>query len=731
MKIRLILGCVLLLGQFLLFPLSMMASEKKELDVMNMSLEDLLNVKIVSASKYEESLAQTPATLIVITQKDIENRGYNSLSDVLTDLPGMDVIVAAGDMNQLIYGRGNSTGSFNERTLLLVDGVEHNLLYTQATNIDTDFPLSVIERIEVLYGPASAVYGPNAFSNIISIVTRTPEELEPGTTSRFFGRIGGGSNSTIFGDFTYLAKVGGIDFTLSYRRYRSDRFDITKRMGYFAEGTIIGNPNLWGPYAQYYPKYENVADNHGIIAKVSITKNLEIGFNNLETDQANGGVYPYDKTLPGCDWIFFRNIFHARYQNDLSKKVSMNILTTYQADGTGPDSTFAQGWNNGTTWDSSRTVELLTWKFLSYKWALFNDIFYKPNKQLIISSGIKYATGLYQKSYEFGSSDQITFNPGDTEYDYEVLFPPILSKGITPGNNYRDKEWGVYVQGKWSTLRENFHLVIGARYDDNNLYGDSFNPRIGAVWQISKKFLVKSNYGTAFQAPAPRNLYAGWGGLEVSNNLKPDEIKTVDFSVIYRSSRWVHDLTVYYNEITNSILQGQNLPQKNIYGLEYKGYYLLPQLGKQIQDVRVHLNYSFTHAIYETALSNSLTHRVSDLIGGIARHKFNLLVDADFFNAIHANVRFNYVGKRPTIISNPIEEVEDYLVTHLNLQWKNLFKKMSLYMSVYNLFDIDYYHPGYDSASAGENFAFPSTGWYSSRLPQAGRTFIMGLQVAF
>lgn len=528
-------------------------------------------------------------------------------------------------------------------------------------------------------------------------------------------------------DMTYLANSGPIDISIAYRRHKSNRLDITNRPGYFSEGTIIGNQNIWGPYALYFPKYANDSDNYAVMGKITLFNRLELGFNKLETNQGNGSVYPYDKTLPTIDWKFFRNIFHLRYQKDLTKKVSMNILSTYQYDGTGPDSTWAQGWNNGSSWQSSRTVEMLTWKYLSSKWVLFNDIVFKPSKQWILSGGFKYASGHFQKSYEFGRSDQITFHPGDTEYQYDVLFPQPLSSGRTPGNNYLDNEWGVYFQGKWSSKKGNLHLVAGARYDDNIIYGNSFNPRIGAVYRFNKNLFLKSNYGTAFQAPAPRNLYGGWGGLIVSGALKPDEIQTVDLSMIWVSSHFAHDVTLYYNEIKNSILQGENLPKKKISGLEFKSQYLFPKLGNHIRDFRIHFNYSYIQAKYERSLYNTLTLRSSDLIGGIAKHKFNMIVDGDMFTNLHVNIRFNYVGKRPTIVSNPVADIDGYFITNIGFQVKNIFNKISLFLNVQNLLDVDYYHPGYDSASAGENITVPSGGWYSSRLPQAGRTYMLGI----
>ncbi len=698
-------------------------------DVFSLSLDELLNIEITSASKFKESIGQTPATMLVITRKEIQDRGYNSLPELFADLPGMDVAISHGEVFQQVYARGNRTGSMNERTMLLVDGVEHNLLYTQQMGIDTDFPITAIEKIEILYGPASAVYGANAFSGIINIVTRKPEGLA-NKKDKIITRAGTGSYDTKFGEVTYLGKYRSLGLFLAYKRYRSDRFDLSGRPGFFTNRSIIGNPAVWGPYAEHFPLFQNLANNYGVLGKLTY-KNFEIGFNRLQTNEGSGGQYPYDKTLPTVNWKLTRNIFHLRYGKDFSQKTNWSFLATYQQGGAGPDSVWAQGWNHGPLWTDTRTVEIMTWKFLCSRWAMFHDLVYKPAKNWIISGGFKYSAGTYQKSYEFSRSDQVTFQPGDTQYQYQILFPPPFNTGKTPGNTFNDSQWGVFLQAKWSAVNKKLNIIAGARYDDNSVYGDSLNPRIGATYRLSPKLLVKANYGTAFQAPAPRNLGGSWEGLSVNEALQPDEIETIDFSLLSTSKHIAHDLTLFRNVVTKSILQGENLPKKIMVGLEYKFNFFLETVTSSIKNLRAHFNYTYIDAKYAEARFNTATGRSSKKIGDIAKNKFNLILDADLLKHFHINLRLNYIGKRTTTVSNPITEVDHYLVTHLGFQYRNILKHVTLFFTIYNLFDLDYYHPGYDSAAAGEDTSKPSTGWYSSRMPQPGRNFLAGVKIEF
>ncbi len=698
-------------------------------DIFELTLDELMNIEVETASKFSEKISETPAAVVVLTQKDIENRGYTSLSEILNDIPGFDISASHGNMTQLAYARGNRTGSFNERTMLMIDGIEANILYAQNMNISSDFPISSIKRVEIVYGPASAIYGPNVFSGIINIITKSASDLGD-QESKVFIHNGIGADNTQYGEITYLANYKPIELMLSYRRYKSDMFNLVDRPGYFNK-ELFGNERLWGSYAEYYPEYDNCVDDNALIARFKI-KNIEIGYNHLLTKHGNGSEYPYDKTLPTTNWKFSRDILFLRYKKELNDKLSITFLANYQKSGTSPDNIWAQGWNSADNFDSTRTVELLTWKYMSNKWSVFQDFEYRPYENWIINGGMKLSSAEFQKSYEFGRSSQTTWFPGEQWAEPETLFPQPIGSNTTPGNTYVDTEWGGFLQSKLSLIEKRLSVVLGARYDKNEIYGEIFSPRIGATFQVNNYLSLKTSYGTGFQSPAPRNLYGSWGGLEINKDLKPDKIQAIDFGISTQFSRLGVIATLFGHEITNSILQGENLPKKTIYGAELKMNYILIKSLKYIDNALIHANYSFIDAKYENARTNLQTGRTSDLVGDIAPHKINVIISADAFKYFHFSIRNNYVDQRPTTISNPIEKVDAFFVTNLNFQIINIFNnKLRIFMNVNNVFDTEYYHPGLDAANAGEDITTPSNGWYSSRLPQPGRTYICGIRMTF
>ena len=112
----------------------------------------------------------------MITEEEIENRGYHDLEALLHDLPGFDISQSNGILYSNIYQRGYRSVN-TDRTLILVDGVEENDIWGNFVYLSRQYPLSNIESVEVIYGPSSTIYGANAFLGVISINTKKASQL--------------------------------------------------------------------------------------------------------------------------------------------------------------------------------------------------------------------------------------------------------------------------------------------------------------------------------------------------------------------------------------------------------------------------------------------------------------------------------------------------------------------------------------------------------------------------
>lgn len=132
---------------------------------------------IMSVSKKAEKLELAPATIVVITAEDILNRGYKTLDEVMDDLPGVDIAATNGLVGKSINLRGYRSENMNDKTMIVFDGVEDNEMFTQFAYVGKQIPIQSIKRVELIYGPASSLYGANAFSGVINVVTKDGSDL--------------------------------------------------------------------------------------------------------------------------------------------------------------------------------------------------------------------------------------------------------------------------------------------------------------------------------------------------------------------------------------------------------------------------------------------------------------------------------------------------------------------------------------------------------------------------
>jgi iron complex outermembrane receptor protein len=178
------------------------------------------------ASRYEQPISQAPANVYVITDEDIRHSGATDLPTVLRRVPGIDVMQVSGaDFN--VSARGNNQ-SFANKMLVLVDG-RSIYIDVQAVVWWKAIPVTLpeIKRIEVLKGPASSIYGFNAFDGIINIITKSPEEMK-GTTLQF----GGGELGTISSAAIHANKIGDFGYRLSIGRDQNQQWRNRDALGF-------------------------------------------------------------------------------------------------------------------------------------------------------------------------------------------------------------------------------------------------------------------------------------------------------------------------------------------------------------------------------------------------------------------------------------------------------------------------------------------------------------------
>lgn len=279
------------------------------IDLVNEVRADLERRQTSSVSKRAENIELTPATMSVITAEDIENRGYQDLEALFHDVSGFDISRSMGITYSNIYQRGYRSAAATDRTLLLVDGVEDNELWTNFAWISRQYALSNIKRVEIIHGPASTIYGANAFLGVVNIVTKREFDYFDKTYDpekdiynklAVNAHVGYGSYNTKYTDISAAARYNKMFFSLTTRFYQSDEMDLS---GYddwnytfnnedfnddlYNRKLSITGTDILGQYnAQLFLDNNNLPDNHEYYSAVYNDANTEV----IEIVPTTGGI---------------------------------------------------------------------------------------------------------------------------------------------------------------------------------------------------------------------------------------------------------------------------------------------------------------------------------------------------------------------------------------------------------------------------------------------------------
>ena len=187
---------------------------------------------VSSVSKFKESLGEAPATIILVTENEIIDRGYNDLEALLHDLPGFDITRSVGLNYSHIYQRGYRSDN-TDRMLFVVDGIEQNDLWGNIVYLSRQYPITNIKSVEVVYGPASTIYGANAYLGVVSVITKNANDFFVGDNKNqeaaIHAMVTYGAYNTISADVTTVFKSKKSQFSTMFtvRYFQSDEQDLS------------------------------------------------------------------------------------------------------------------------------------------------------------------------------------------------------------------------------------------------------------------------------------------------------------------------------------------------------------------------------------------------------------------------------------------------------------------------------------------------------------------------
>ena len=670
----------------LLAPLFLKAQKDSMPDVkklLQLSLEELMDIKVVTASGYLQTTAEAPSTITVITAQQIADRGYEELQDALRDVPGIDMIHLNGYAPTLIYFRG-MYGAENLRALLMIDGIVENNIIGSNDMAGPAYSLHNVERVEIIWGPASALYGADAFGGVINIITK-----KGGDINGFKAEKGFGTFNTSFEKVSLGARKSNLEFAAAGTLYSTDGPKFTNRDPQYS-GSYVDKAYSLNATVSYYTKqtkttlgfrvYKTPMGWGTFFNSPTVFLNLPSqGYGNLGTLGLISRDIRGEKS--GLEDPFLRTIY---IQNEYKPNEKFNLLTrvTYRETGIADDSYVYL------TLDGNKLIRAIVTSYSSQiSGAVSANYSMSANQKF--SAGIEYYRNYVEKGNRKATLDTNTIYLIDGRDIVTNLYSTFLPRQYDKRDNF-----GSYLQYVLNTkLLGKTNFTAGVRYDYNSYFGDALNPRIVVVNQPDKYFTFKLQFGTAFRAPTNTEIYQAPPNID----LKTEKIKTYEVNAIYNSNKNFRlQVNAFRNELRDVIVIGgltglntnKNPGVINVNGIE------------SVLDISLSKTVSgFLNFTYQDARGKNLVTHVQAHVPDVAKFKGNAGITAHINDLFTLSVIGNWVGKRQSPRTDPYGPVAGYFLTNVVIGTGELFnQKITASLNIRNIFDVKWLDPGFRTA---------------------------------
>ena len=592
---------------------------------------------VYGAVKYDQKVTEAPASITIITADQIKKYGYRNFTQILDSVPGF---FTTNDRNYDYVGtRGfNRPGDYNSRVLLLIDNHRLNDAVFDQAPVGNDGPIDVdlIDRVEIIRGPSSSLYGTNAFFGVINVITKRGKDLkglemsgEAGTFDSYKSRVSYGNKLNNGLEFlvsgSYLDSVGPRD--LSYKEFNAP----ATNNGHAIKSDSENFQNIFAKAS-----YGDFTLQGGYVSRKKKVPTASFG------TVFNSGA---DATLDQ------RGYLDLKYQHEFSSDLTLNARGYYDRYYYRGDFTYDYP---PSTLNQDRTLAQQGGAELSVVKRLFN------RHKVILGTE-------YRNQFQTDQSN----------------------KDEAPPTTYLDDHrsstvWAVFGQEEWA-ITDHLLLNAGIRHDHYSTFGGTTNPRAGLIYNWTNT-TAKLLYGRAFRAPNPfEQHYTNTTSLP-NLTLAPERITTYE-AVVEQSitNNLRMSATLYHYQISGLISQvdvGGLLQYQNVDDVKANGLELALE-GKWPSEVQGRLSYAL-----QKATDDSTAMRFSNSPQSLA--KLNVIVPL-FSDKLFGGLESRYTSRRNTLAGNQAKEV---FLTNLSLFSQKLVKGWELSGQASNLFNYHYGDPG-------------------------------------
>lgn len=712
--------------------------------LMPLSLMELINIPVVTASRQRETRDRTPAHIVVVTREQIRERRYKNLADLLEDMPGVD------------FQRGTKSSQYNQFSIQGYSGPNKLVVMQDGVRIGHpaggNFPVAEnlalyhAKQVEFLYGPAAALYGADAVAGVVNIITEHAAEQQGAWGSIGVGNFGNREASFMAG----MKTAGGLALNVGGHVQRAERAPLQDYYpSDFAKADArVGNTVVIP--AALREDYAGDIGSRSLFVRMDLGKDLTLGFyrNAFRSLTSTGDPPKTALYLDDSRWITTTDTAYGKYRFDLTPNLTGELVIDYSTMEVDPQAKYNNSYNNFT--DGYSYV-------LGERFSIEQNLNWKLDDTHRVQAGVGYQRYYAIESASLPTPYDTGRGPGSQGYLYPNTNLPLAIYDASFDN------YSAYaqIQSEWNSR---FSTMAGLRLDRHSEYGQSLNPRLGAVWRLHAQHLLKALYGEAFRAPSPEEYLSSFGmfdgsrdanglyrgtGFRVPNwGLEPEKAKTLSLTWDWRPRSDLNIVAnLYRSEIENLIVTQPTsnvnaIPGAILINPETKG-----NAGGQNQSGldlmaqwRFQLNPAWMGDLWGSA--SWVDGRIDEgdgvewVIPHVATRKFKLGATFRYHDRISITPQLSWIGattngrKRPstlmqqqcdrTMVAPERCETEGYTLVNLHIGWHKLFDgKATLWLDVYNLFDKRYY------AAHGSG----SRTFYD--MPQQPRSWLAALEYRF
>ena len=707
-----------------------------------LSLEELIATPVVTASRHAELREQTPAHVMVITREQIRDRRYKNLADLLEDLPGVDFQrgTRSSQYNNFVF-QGHVS---NNKLLIMLDGVRIDHPAGGKLPIAENFALYFAKQVEILYGPAAALYGADAAAGVINIITDKKESLGGSIA------LGAGSFESYEGNFMVGGKLADrISLSVGSHQQRSDRADLDK---YYSADypkvdaktfkRVDGTPGTVVVPAGQREGYSGGISSNSQFARLD-AGDLTVSFyrNQFRSLTSTGDLTQYAIYDSKNFWDTTLETWSGKYRFDITASLTGETVIDYSTYEVDPRSryinVFTEFKNHGYDYSYAR------------RRGIEQNLNWRANDQHTVQAGMAY-----RDYYAIETPDQPRpYNTSASPQNQGTYYPntnlPII------GSEMSYYSWSGYLQWQAQWMAS-FSTMIGVRDDWYSTYGNTVNPRVGAVWQPVAGNFLKLLYGQAFRAPSAEEMLSAFGSFDgtppngsglypgqnfrVQNlSLEPEKSKTLSLTWDWRATRDFNLITNLYATKVDNVITTQNETVSTQYipgallsktsskqnsGQErYQGIDIIPHW-------QTHLAGAWMADLWGSySYIKGTVHDTTDGMDwdqtNISTHKLKLGTTFRYQDWLTITPRLMWIGetntgRKNTLVPGERLKTDAYTVASLHIGVHKLWdERLSFYFDVYNLFDERYYA------------AHGSSSTVMLQVPQQPRTLMGTLEYRF